>query len=230
MRPVKQTQLSERRRETETLELETHTLVPHLWMPILGLLSGDAIVLHFRSLILYACYCTRQTARDTAALAAVEQMIRKEQTGEREHGNKGPRTRLHLDIMFISCMRTIWGNITGCYKWSPMVNWLHDVLSVPRCQLRSFWRPADAKRKHIRFPCWIHYSGPSINIVLLVVPGVLLPPAHQLWLSQHCDRVCVGLSRKRRASAARFRSKFLWTRAVNFKVNTLSNARMWEDF
>lgn len=89
MRPVKQTQLSERRRETETLELETHTLVPLLWMPILGLLSGDAIVLHFRSLILYACYCTRQTARDTAALAAVEQMIRKEQTGERERRNKG---------------------------------------------------------------------------------------------------------------------------------------------
>lgn len=36
MRPVKQTQLSEQQRETETVGLETHTLVPHPWMPILG--------------------------------------------------------------------------------------------------------------------------------------------------------------------------------------------------
>ena len=135
----------------------------------------------------------------------------------RENGSAETRewkTRLHLDIMFINCMRTILGNITGCYNWSPMVNWLHDVLSVPCCQLHSFWRPADVKRKHIRLPCWIHYSNPSINIVLLLVPGELLPPAHQLWLSQPCHRVCVGLSRKRRASAVRFRSKFLWTLRV----------------
>lgn len=82
MRPVKQTQLSEQRRETEAVGLETHTLVPHLWMPIWGLLSGDTIVLHLRALILYACCCTRQTARDTAVFAAVEQMIRKEKKGK----------------------------------------------------------------------------------------------------------------------------------------------------
>lgn len=52
MSPVKQTQLSEQQRETETVRLETHTHVPHLWMPIWGLLSGDTIVLHFRALVL----------------------------------------------------------------------------------------------------------------------------------------------------------------------------------
>lgn len=63
MRPVKQTQLSEQQSETETVGLETHTLVPHPWMPIWGLLSGDTIVFHFRALILYVCYCIRQTAK-----------------------------------------------------------------------------------------------------------------------------------------------------------------------
>lgn len=96
MRPVKQTQLSEQQRETETVGLETHTLVPHLWMPIWGLLSGDTIVLHFRALILYACYCTRQTARDTAVLAAVEHMIRK----EKGIWKQGLKTGLCLEIMF----------------------------------------------------------------------------------------------------------------------------------
>lgn len=59
-----------------------HTLVSHLWILIWGLLPGDAIVLHFRALILYTCYCARQTAKDTALLASVEQMIRKEKEGK----------------------------------------------------------------------------------------------------------------------------------------------------
>lgn len=77
MRLVKHTQLSEQQSESETVGLETHTLVPHLWMPIWGLLSGDTIVFHFRALILYVCYCLRQTASDTAVPPAVEQMVRK---------------------------------------------------------------------------------------------------------------------------------------------------------
>lgn len=90
MRPVKQTQLSEQQRETETVGLETHTLVLIYGCQFWGLLSGDAILLYFRALILYACYCTRQTARDTTVLAAVEQMIRKEK-GIREQGLKTGR-------------------------------------------------------------------------------------------------------------------------------------------
>lgn len=88
MRPVKQTQLSRQQRETETVGLETHTLVPHLWIPIWGLLSGDTIVFPFRALILYARYCTRQTSWDTAALCTAELLIRKE-----KKGNAGTRTK-----------------------------------------------------------------------------------------------------------------------------------------
>ena len=88
MRPGKQTQLSVQRREAEMVGLEIHTLVPHVWMPIWGPLSGDAIALHFRALILYACCCTIQTVGDTAVFTAVKQMIRKE---KKRKGNTGKK-------------------------------------------------------------------------------------------------------------------------------------------
>lgn len=82
MRPVKQTQLS----ETETVGLETHTVVPHPWMPIWGLLSGDTIVFHFRALILYVCYCMRQTAKGYSSPACHRA------DDQKEKGNTGTKT------------------------------------------------------------------------------------------------------------------------------------------
>lgn len=55
-------------------------------------------MLHFRALILYAYYCTRQTARDTTVLGAVEQMIRK----EKGIGKQGLKTGLRLEIIVLA--------------------------------------------------------------------------------------------------------------------------------
>lgn len=50
-------------------------------------------MLHFRALILYTCFCTRQTERDTAVFAAAttaERMIRKE---KKRKGNTETATK-----------------------------------------------------------------------------------------------------------------------------------------
>ncbi len=110
----------------------------------------------FRALILYACHCTRQTARDTAVLAAVEQMIGKEKGIQEQYWKLGYILKWCMPIR----RRLFWEKLEDVMNWHW---WLIDCLfsfhDVVRKDFSPLWRPFDGKKKDIVFFCWIHYSG-----------------------------------------------------------------------
>lgn len=136
--------------------------------------------------ILGLWYCTPAIVQDK--LQGIQQSSLLSSTWlerKREYGNKGCkpgcglkcvsiRWRLFVEILEDFIMKGHWWlMVTLCFFFTVLSENSFSSLTARWCS---------AKHQHVIFFCWIHYLGPTINIALLVVPGVLIPTAHQLWL------------------------------------------------